>query len=419
MPMPAEAQEPVASRGGFFMPEVKLSYRIIIELRRLPLIHRPLKWLRRVALKRVTDGLLELSRLLSTPWPRWGPAKATFSILELLRAKVVQGRIVLETQGEQSLPDHSIQVLCGLTQHAEQPRPIFWSHHREARLVGASLGLMDGKKQIAIEAAYGQRFFRNDPAYRHLTLPAPVPLAGNWTSICSHWTPNGGVPTFSHWLLDALPRLAVLDELPTDTRILVPRALAGYQKESLKLLGLSDRIRHTPERHLLVENYYFSSPTTMISCYNPYGVNFLRSRFLPQADPAYSAPKKFIIQRKGKSRGIKNEPEVNNYFRGLGWEIIDTEKLTFAQEIQLFSGAEAIAGILGSGFTNCVWCQPGCKVITFIARSWLDGWVEWICGVAQLDYRYQIFADDHAMMATVQVDEVKKLLRSLGLEAGR
>ena len=33
-----------------------------------------------------------------------------------------------------------------------------------------------------------------------------------------------------------------------------------------------------------MENYYFSSPTTMISCYNPYGVNFLRSRFLPLAD---------------------------------------------------------------------------------------------------------------------------------------
>jgi len=45
--------------------------------------------------------------------------------------------------------------------------------------------------------------------------------------------------------------------------------------------------------------------------------------------------------------------------------------------------------------------------------------VEGICGVAQLDYRYQTFADDHAMMATVQADEVKNLLRSLGLEAGR
>jgi capsular polysaccharide biosynthesis protein len=156
----------------------------------------------------------------------------------------------------------------------------------------------------------------------------------------------------------------------------------------------------------------------MISTYSPYGVNWLRSAFLPHADKSYRGPKRFVIQRKGKTRGLKNEVEVDEFFRKLGWEIIDTEKLTFAQEIELFARAEAFAGVLGSGFTNAVWSPPGCKVITLVADSWQDGWVEWICDVNRLDYHWQIFPSDHAMMMTADLGGVKKLLSKAGLHPG-
>ena len=234
----------------------------------------------------------------------------------------------------------------------------------------------------------------------------------------SRWVPNPGVPTFSHWIQDALPRLALLKEFPPDTKILVPGKLAAYQQETLRLLGLLDRVRYTPEPHVLVENYYFSSPVAMIANYNPYAVNWLRAAFLPLADKAYQGPKRFIIQRQGKTRGIQNEGEVNDFFQKLGWAIIDTETLTFAQEIKLFKDAEAYAGIFGSGFTNSLWSPPGCKVITFMADSWVDGGIEAICVANRLDYHWQIFPSDHQMVATVDLGGVKKLLAKAGLAAG-
>src|SRR5208282_5255671 len=167
-------------------------------------------------------------------------------------------------------------------------------------------------------------------------------------------------------------------------------------------------------RHLLVENYYFSSPVAMIANYNPYAVNWLRSAFLPRADQSYHGPKRFIIQRKGKTRGIQNEAEVNDFFQKLGWAIIDTETLTFAQEIKLFADAEAYAGIFGSGFTNALWSSPGCKVITFVADSFVDGGIETICVANKLDYHWRIFPSDHEMRATVDLAGVKKLLRQAG-----
>ena len=394
------------------MADVTFMYKLAMRTRRYPTLHHPLKIIRRLVMKQIPVLLMDLLRAVApTGSLRFGPPKGSFSIYtSRLSEQRRPSRIVLTDQGVPNVPPDSLLDLCRLKQHVTQPWPVFWSHHREARLVAASLVQLDNQKRICREAAYSDFCVEADPAWRYVRLPNPVSLKGNWTSVVSHWVPNHGVPPFSHWIMDALPRLALLKEFPPDTGILAPRVLAAYQKESLKLLGLLDRVRYTPERHLVVENYYFSSPTAMIACYNPYGVNWLRSAFLPLADKSYQGPKRFIIQRKGKMRGIRNEPEINEYFRSLGWEILDTEKLTFAQEIQLFANAEAYAGILGSGFTNALWSSPGCKVITFVAEDWLDGWVEWICMVNKLEYHWQIFPSDQSMMAMVDLGEVKKLL---------
>jgi len=402
------------------MPDITFFHKLAMQSRRYPALHRPLKKMRRLLTDTLPMRILDVWRVLAPERSlRFGPPKGSFSIFQSLYSENRRpSRIVLTDQGALKAGPDSLLVRSGLHQHNTQPWPIFWSHHQNARLVAASLAWLDERKRICREAVYGDLYVEVDPAWRYAVLPKPVFLKGNWTSVVSRWTPNTGVPTFSHWLLDALPRLALLKEFPPDTKILVPSALAGYQKETLKLLGLFDRIRHTPEQHVVVENYYFSPPSAMISTYSPYGVNWLRAEFLPRADKSYQGPKRFIIQRKGKTRGLLNEAEINDFFRKLGWAIIDTEKLTFAQEIQLFAQAEAFAGVLGSGFTNAAWSPPGCKVITFVADTWLDGWVEWICDVNRLDYHWQIFPSDHAMMMTADLRAVEKLLSRAGLFSG-
>ncbi|MEO5804146.1 MAG: glycosyltransferase family 61 protein [Verrucomicrobiota bacterium] len=402
------------------MPDVSIYYDLVWKLRRYPLLHRPLKNIRRLFQKTIPAKAVEILAVFapSTAF-RFGRPKKSFSIYNsVLLEKRRPRQVVLTDQGQPETTENSLQVICGLSQHASQPWPIFWSDHKNARLVSSSLALLDEKKNICRESVYGDVWMNDDPALNYVWLPKPTFLSGNWTSVVARWVPNDGVPTFSHWIMDALPRLALLSEFPSDTKILIPCRLAGYQRETLSLLGLLERCRYTPEKHLLVENYYFSPPTAQIACYNPYAVNYLRSVFLPRADQSYQGPKRFIIARRGKTRGIQNETEVNEFFQKLGWAIVDTEKLTFAQEIQLFSNAEAFAGILGSGFTNAIWSKPGCKVITFVASNWLDGWVEWICQVNKLDYHWKIFPGDHAMTATVDLGEIKKMLRTAGLDAG-
>lgn len=402
------------------MPEATTLYKFQMALRRYPCVQAPSKKFYDFFKQTIPKTFVELLRIFAPAGNvRFGPPKGSFSIYQsLLFENRRPSRVILADQGEPSLPPNSLMAYSGLHQHQCQPWPIFWSRLQKARLVSPSLALLDDNKRICRESVYGDVPMTDDPAWNYARLPEETFLPGKWTSVVSRWAPTYRAAAFSHWIMDVLPRLALISEFPADTRIIVPGKLAGYQKETLQMLGLLDRVRCTPENHVVVEDYYFSSPTGMISCYNPYAIKWLRSTFMPHADKTYKGPRRFIIQRKGKTRGIKNEAEVNDFFTRLGWAIIDTEVLTFAQELQLFSNAEAIAGAFGSGFTNAIWSPPGCKVITFVPDKFVDGGVESHCVVNHLDYYWQIFPSDHETMATIDLGEVKKLLSRAGLEVG-
>jgi hypothetical protein len=376
-------------------------------------------WFRRIALRRARQKLGNFFRPITfSTTSRLGPPKQCVSLYELLKKNdpAVEGEIILHGQDATPIQPGSMADLAGWTRFKpQQPFPIIWTKHRNARLVSGSLALVLPPKTLALESSYGFDWLPAEPAYHYLWLPKPVTLEGNYTSIISTWARSNRPCNFSHWLLDVLPRLAALNRFPEDTQILVPALLASYQKESLDLLGLAGRYRPTPESHLIVENYYLSSPTSSIVWENAYALAFLRDRFLPKASATFNGPKRFIIDRGGERRGVKNREEFNQFFRDLGWAIIDTAKLSFADEIKLFMEAEAFAGAIGSGFTNAVWCKPGCAVIQFACDQVLDGSTEWICAHNHLRWKFLICPADNVQRVEVDLKEVRKILAELNL----
>jgi capsular polysaccharide biosynthesis protein len=325
----------------------------------------------------------------------------------------------MEDQGTPVVRKGSLLAEGTTTQHTEQPWPIFWSRHRNASLVSQSLGLVFANKELCLESVYGFRNYRGDQAACYWKLPPPVALTGRWTSIVSRWAPNDRVTNHSHWLLDALPRLALLREFPLDIKVIVPGKLAAYQKESLSMLGLTDdRIRFSPETHLQVEDYFFSSPTAMIACYSPYAIRFLRESFLPKADPAYQPPKRFFVRRTGLARNMDNEAEVERCFADQGWALINPSELTFAQEIRLFAEAEAVAGMLGSGLNNTIFSRSDCAVVAMAHDYWTDGVLDWILQTVGIQkYSVHTYPASPCRRFSVNLDILQQQLDSVGLHS--
>ena len=155
------------------------------------------------------------------------------------------------------------------------------------------------------------------------------------------------------------------------------------------MLGVLERVRETSERHLIVENYYFSSPTSMTGCTNPYAIQWLRSQYLPLM-ARVETPKKIFIQRKGKTRGITNQEEVAHHYRKTGWAVVELEELSLAEQITLFHHAEEIVGEHGAAFTNLIWCRPGCRVMELCADNFLNGCYEGISLCLGLQHSFKL-----------------------------
>lgn len=334
------------------------------------------------------DCLSLVLSVISLNHPRFSYPRRAYSLLAKLRAGEVPGRVVLESQPIPVLRPDSLRTISPLNQKGEQPWPIFWATLEQVRLVGPHLVPLDHEGRFAAEAN-GFQYHRMVLLNHYWKLPAAEHLSGDWTSIAHPQAPN-----YYHWLLDCLPRLTLLRELPAGTRILYTQG-GAFQREILRMLGLEDRA-HPARQHYLVERYHFSAPTEWQGLYDPYAVRYLRSALLHHADRDYPASPRIYLRRRNLTRVLANEEELVEQLTARGWKAIDPGELTVAQQIKVFSKAEAICGLHGAAMANLLWCRPGCKVLEIIQRTHMNGCYENIAEANQLDYRYLLSdADAH------------------------
>jgi capsular polysaccharide biosynthesis protein len=171
----------------------------------------------------------------------------------------------------------------------------------------------------------------------------------------------------------------------------------------LERLNLGSRIIETEATALTVEHFYFSAPSSMTGCWNPYAVDFLRHSFLPHASPRPTAlPKRFYIIRDGYTRGVTNEVEVLEFFTRRGWALIAPEKLSIPDQIALFRDAEAIAGVHGSAFTNLVWSSLDARVLELVPENFMAGAFECLARANGLRHDFLVCKAD--FQSNIQVD---------------
>jgi len=78
---------------------------------------------------------------------------------------------------------------------------------------------------------------------------------------------------------------------------------------------------------------------------------------------ARDGPKRIYVTRNaGATRRLTNEDAVLDVLRPLGFVVVDPGRLSFAEQIRLFAGAERIVGNCGAGLANLVFAPRGVRV---------------------------------------------------------
>lgn len=173
--------------------------------------------------------------------------------------------------------------------------------------------------------------------------------------------PTGG--NYFHWLFEALPRwLMARDHLTAATKVLVPQ-LGRMERSALEAGGVPPEvIIELPSRSMVKVDELLVAPRGIRSSVQvlPPAVRALRGTV---GDIA-SAPRRLMISRAGaRRRLIANEAEVAATASRHGFEVVDTGRMTVAEQMRLFAGAEAVLALHGAGIANIVFAPPGCTVV--------------------------------------------------------
>ena len=190
---------------------------------------------------------------------------------------------------------------------------------------------------------------------------------------------------YAHWLTEVLPRIATFCTVNefANIPILINEGLHPNIMQSLMLLvGEERRVLAIPaDRAALIGSLYVTSVVGYVqferrtlNCsecshglFSPSAIEIVRNHFLSIVAniSAEKYPKKIYLRRTSLGRRIANQSEVEEVLLEHDFAIVEPERLSFLEQVKLFSHAKVIIGPSGASFANIVFAtnQVNCCIL--------------------------------------------------------
>ena len=267
-------------------------------------------------------------------------------------------------------------------------------------------------------------FFRDQqhPLLFRFKLPAPTHLEGTTISLATRSGWN-----YYHWLLDLLPRIAVLERggvniQEADQVIvnggrgryrLMPKGVAWenyhehFQLDSIQpffkapwrlldsrpqpFFKASWRLLDAgPGKNYQCENLIVPSHVGLGSDTPAWVVQWLCQKFI--SGPLPRRERIFVSRRKAEYRYLTNQAAVSELLGHWGFREVVLEQMPFQEQVMLFAAAEAVVSQNGSGLANILFCQPGTVVVEIFSPDYVQHCFWVLAEHAKLNYWYLIGA---------------------------
>lgn len=223
------------------------------------------------------------------------------------------------------------------------------------------LGNMDPflNEETGLRPVDGRGRFRLERSER-----ASRDLVGTHIVLSSHEPANYG-----SFLFRVVPKLTLLTSAAFSQLPIVVFAQAESTKRLLELLGIDRQrlVQHDASLRTRIDRAILPGLRNP----NAYLDEASRTLFLALADRIGGdrRDRRIYVSRRGhaaaggSTRVMTNESELVERLSSLGVEIVEPEKLTIEQQIEVFSQASLVIGPSGSGMFNVVFCRPGAVII--------------------------------------------------------
>jgi capsular polysaccharide biosynthesis protein len=199
---------------------------------------------------------------------------------------------------------------------------------------------------------------------------------------------DGTSPNYAHWITEVLPRLAafVRDGAHAGVPLILDTDLHPNIMRSVALVAGADAIlyRLARDQQVRVGVLHNVSPTGYVPfrlrphsldtvCHGLFGPQALRQavnqlRRGIGTGPSYKTRPKLFLRRNSTLRHIVNEAEVEEALVARGFVVVEPERLTFDEQVAVYSGAGMIVGATGAAMANLVFCPPDCPTVVMMPK---------------------------------------------------
>jgi len=204
---------------------------------------------------------------------------------------------------------------------------------------------------------------------------------------------------YYHWMLDILPRIELLrlgNYIPDKYVIDSSR---NFQKESLKILKISENeiIANSNKLHIKADRLLVPSLPSNAANTSGWVCDFLRKTFLEEerAKNGKNYERIYISRAQAAFRRLLNEEEIDPLLEKHGFKKIILENLNLTDQISLFSSAKIIVAPHGAGLTNIVFSNPNTKLLELFPQTYINHCFWTLSNQVGLDYHYMIGEVNH------------------------
>jgi capsular polysaccharide biosynthesis protein len=169
---------------------------------------------------------------------------------------------------------------------------------------------------------------------------------------------------YFHWLSDALSRLFVVRDRLDDLPLMLPAGYDGldFVKSSLRAFGVKNVEFIGPSEVLECRSLLMPSHTAPSGHYNEEIIRGVRSVLLSAYGDSDQGLRIYISRQHATKRRIINENEVVKILSNFGFQTINAEDLSFAQQVQICSRARYMVSNHGAGLTNMLFMSEAGSV---------------------------------------------------------
>lgn len=206
---------------------------------------------------------------------------------------------------------------------------------------------------------------------------------------------------YYHWLLEDLPVVLRAQRVLGSVNVVLGRQPPRYIGDSLDSLGIPYEIARGFAEFPEV---FLPSRGNDAGWHHSEDIRAIRESFLKKTTMPPLNWRKIYVSRRYSTRAFSNEKSVEEFFRAREFDVVFPEKLTFREQVALFSEAGLVAGNHGAGLSNIVFSPKGANLLEITAANNLNQCFETLAD--SLGFGYQrVVAQSERTLDSARVEE--------------